>query len=108
VICSGILLANCLLAASPGGGSLTGSVVDESGRPVAGARVQISYTPSIKTTFTAPTVITGPLAATVTTDATGAFRADGLAAGQYIACAEAPASGFLDPCHWSTSAPNFI
>jgi hypothetical protein len=51
-------------------------------------------------------VITGPLVAIVAADASGSFQADGLAPGQYIACAEAT-PGLLDPCHWSASAPNF-
>ena len=107
VICSGILLATCLLAASPSGGSLTGSVVDDSGRGIAGARVLVSYASSIMPPFVAPPVVTGPLAAMVNSDVKGGFRVDDLAPGRYIACAEAPASGVLDPCHWSTSAPNF-
>jgi len=43
----------------------------------------------------------------VTADASGAFHVDTLAPGQYIACAETTTPGFLDPCHWSASAPVF-
>jgi hypothetical protein len=69
--------------------------------------VLISYAPSVKISVIAPPVITGPLAATVAADANGTFHADGLTPGQYIACAEATSPGYLDPCHWATSAPAF-
>jgi hypothetical protein len=107
VLALGVLDAH-YVAAAAAGGSLTGSVVDDSGRPVAGARVLISYAPSVKPPGVAPPVVTGPLAAVATTDSTGAFHTSSLAPGSYIACSEAPASGYLDPCHWSTSAPNFV
>lgn len=93
-----------LLAANA---SVTGTVTDDSGHAVPGARILISYAPSVKALVTAPPVITGPLAATVTADVNGAFHADGLAPGQYIACASTTSPGYLDPCHWSTSAPTF-
>lgn len=104
LVAFGILSAHCVLAAT---GSLIGSVVDDGGKPVAGARVLISYATSIKSPIPAPPVVTGPLAATVTADATGTFHADGLAPDQYIACAETSTPGYLDPCHWSASAPTF-
>jgi hypothetical protein len=107
VVAVAILATHCLLGASASSASLTGSVVDDSGHPVAGARVLISHAPSVKPPVAAPPVITGPLAAMVTADANGAFHADGLAPDQYIACAETSAPGLLDPCHWSTSAPSF-
>jgi len=87
--------------------SVTGSVVDDSGHSIAGARVLISYAPSIKPPAAAPPVITGPLAAMVTADNNGAFLASGLAPGQYIACAETTGPGYLDPCHWAAAAPGF-
>jgi len=100
----GLVCTQCLLSGATGG--VAGTVVDDSGRPVAGARVLISHTTSIKAPVAAPPVITGSLAATATTDPNGTFRVDSLPPGQYIACSEAPVSGHLDPCHWSTAAPN--
>jgi hypothetical protein len=99
-----VLTAHCLLAANP---SLTGTVADDTGHPIPGARVLISYAPSINLAVPAPPVIAGPLAAMVTADATGAFHVDTLPPAQYIACAETAAPGYLDPCHWSPSAPAF-
>jgi Carboxypeptidase regulatory-like domain len=104
VLALGILGAHCLLAANT---SVTGSVVDDSGHPVAGARVLISHAPSIKPPVPAPPVITGSLAAMVTADANGTFHVDTLSPDQYIACAETSTPGFLDPCHWAASAPAF-
>jgi len=104
VLALGILGAHCLLAANS---SVTGSVVDDSGHPIAGARVLISYAPSIKPPTAAPPVIAGSLAAMVTADNNGTFLAGGLGPGQYIACAETTAPGYLDPCHWATAAPGF-
>jgi hypothetical protein len=102
------LSAHFLLAAnSNSNGGLKGSVVDDSGHPVAGARVLVSYAPSIKAPIPAPPVIAGPLAVAVSADASGSFQVDTLAPGQYIACAETLTPGYLDPCHWSTSAPAF-
>jgi hypothetical protein len=99
----GMLSAHCLVAAT----GITGAVVDDTGHAVAGARILINYGPSVKPPVAAPPVITGPLAATVVADASGSFRADYLPPGQYIACAQATAPGFLDPCHRSASAPGF-
>ena len=110
ILALGSLYVCCLLAAADGSGAgaLSGSVVDDSGKPVAGARVLISHAPPPGTrSFPAPPTITGPLATQVIADGSGSFHADGLAPGQYIACAEATTPGFLDPCHWAASAPGF-
>lgn len=100
----GILSVRCILAAS---GAVTGSVVDDTGKPFAGARVLISYAPTIRTPVAAPPVVTGALAATIGADGSGSFRTDSLPPGQYVACAETTTPGYLDPCHWATSAPTF-
>jgi len=98
-----------LAASGTGPGAVTGSVVDDDGKPVAGARVLISHAPPTSTRpFIAPPVVTGPLATMVVADARGSFSADGLAPGQYIACAETTEQGLLDPCHWAAYAPGFM
>ena len=87
-------------------GSIHGSVIDDTGKPVAGARVVISYSlPSAARKFTAPPVITGPFAQDAMTDSTGGFEVAAIRAGQYTACAQTLAPGLLDPCRWSTAAP---
>ena len=104
---AGILFAVQSLAASTAG-SLQGSVVDDGGTPVGGARVTISYAlPQYAPHQAAPPVVTGPLAATAVADARGLFNIASLPPGQYVACAEATAPGLLNPCHWATAAPVF-
>jgi len=88
-------------------GSVTGSVVDNAGLPVAGARVFISQALPPSSKPAGPPTVTGPRVATVTTDAAGAFSVGKIQAGQYVACAETAAAGLLDPCHWAASAPEF-
>ncbi len=59
-----------------GGGTLAGSVVDSTGRPVAGAHVLVNHAPSIAAShLTAPPVITGSLAATAVASSKGTFSA---------------------------------
>lgn len=89
-------------------GAVEGSVVDDTGAPVGGAHVLINRAlPAGSPHFTAPPVVTGPLAAGATADANGRFSVQALAPGEYVACAEASAPGLLDPCHWAASAPTF-
>ena len=80
--------------------AVEGTVLDDTGKPVAGARVLIAAAlPANAPHFTAPPVITGPLATSTTSDSKGAFTIAALPAGQYIACAEVATTGLLDPCH---------
>jgi len=79
----------------------TGSVVDESGQPVAGARItfaKVSYVlpgPNGKPRF-------GPSSATtVITGSDGSFTNIGsLVAGEYNVCAEGPNTAYLGSCEW--------
>ena len=48
----GIPGAGCLVATTAKAGEVTGAVVDETGKPVAGAHVLISHTPSVKLAVT--------------------------------------------------------
>jgi Carboxypeptidase regulatory-like domain len=90
-------------------GTIQGSVVDDTGKPVAGARVLISLAlTAAARPFPPPPVVTGPLVATVTADSRGAFSAGSLSPGQYVACAEVTSPGLLDPCHWVASVPTFV
>jgi hypothetical protein len=107
VVVVGAHSAVCLSAGASGAGSVAGSVVDDTGASVAGARVLISHVPAGTPAVAAPPAVTGSLAAMVSANATGSFQAEGLAPGQYIACAEVAAPGLLDPCHWAAAAPNF-
>ncbi len=89
-------------------GTVQGSVIDDSGLPVVGAHVLINRAlPAGSPQFTAPPVVTGPLAANVTADANGKFSVQAMPPGEYVACAEAIAPGLLNPCLWAASAPAF-
>ena len=90
-------------------GSVRGTVVDNTGVPVPGARVVLSHalaSSSASAKFAGPPTITGPRAAAVTADLLGRFTAT-IPGGSYVACAQAPVEGFLDPCHWAAVAPGF-
>jgi hypothetical protein len=79
----GVLLAQ-------GTGSLTGSVVDDSGKALA-ATVRVSRAGS------------PPFTASVRSSAAGSFTFTSIPAGNYTACVIA--SGYLDPCTWTVERP---
>lgn len=100
------MLAVTLSSAATTTPAVRGLVIDDSGKPFAGARVLIvAALPATAPHFAAPPAITGPLATSATADSQGAFTIAALPTGQYIACAEATTPGLLDRCHWATSAP---
>jgi hypothetical protein len=111
VIVTAALLINVSIMGQSTGqipGSVSGTVVDDSGKPVVGARIFISQAlPASAPRPAAPPVITGPHVITTMTDYRGMFMTGHLLAGDYIACAQAPAQAVLDPCHWAASAPEF-
>ena len=104
----GGLILPLSMPGATGTGGVQGSVVDETGKPVNGARVFISQAlPQGIPHPSAPPVITGPQMTARPADASGIFKVTGLPEGQYVACAETATPGLLDPCHWGTSAPTF-
>lgn len=89
-------------------GTVAGTVVDGSGKPVSNAHVMISFAlPANIPHLPGPPVITGAHAASATADALGRFKIANLRAGQYVACAQTLTPGLLDPCHWAAAAPEF-
>jgi len=103
-----LLLTTCATLPAQVPGSVSGTVVDNAGKPVVHARIFISRAlPSTTARPAAPPVITGPRVITTMTDHTGAFLSGHLPAGDYVACAQFPAQGLLDPCHWAATAPQF-
>ena len=101
-----LLVAIPLLGQLPG--SVSGTVVDDSGKPVVKARVFISRALPVNAPhIAAPPVMTGAQIITTMTDHTGAFVSGHLPAGDYVACAQYAAQGLLDPCHWAAAAPQF-
>ena len=105
-----LLLIFCIAAQSATiDGSVSGTVVDNTGIPVPNARVVLSLalsSNSASAKAAGPPTITGPRTAAVTADLLGRFSAT-IPGGSYVACAQAPVEGFLDPCHWAAAAPGF-
>lgn len=90
-------------------GSVAGSVLDSAGKPIPGTvRVFLSQAlPADGVRHPAPPVQTGPQVTSRLVDKAGNFNISALAPGSYVACASTTTPGYLDPCHWATSAPTF-
>ena len=105
---SGLLVggASAQPATTTGTGSVRGSVTGENGKPVANAKVFLSFAlpGADKTAIPYPT---GQGAKSTFTDANGAFTAARMAPGDYVLCAASLQSGLLDPCHWTGSPSTF-
>ena len=89
-------------------GLAKGTVTDKNSAPVAGARIFIAQ--ALATAAKAPPntpFLTGPLVTSVVSGKAGEFTAANLPVGNYVAFAQPPKPGLLDPCHWSASAPTF-
>jgi hypothetical protein len=77
---------------------LNGTILDDKGKPVAGAMVTIHRSS-----------VDGPLRATETYTQTsakdGTYSLQGLSAGAFTICAVVPSRSLLDPCKWNDSPP---
>ena len=83
-------------------GKLSGTVVDDTGKNVGGARVTISFAAATSVAVVpGPPVVTGPLATSVPADEKGVFQIDSLRAGRYVVCVTPISQGLLDSCKWS-------
>jgi hypothetical protein len=88
------------------GASLTGAIIDETGKPVVGATVsavrQAAFIPPVngRPQFAPGEVQFG---ASWTTDTSGSFQAASIPAGRYLICVDMPNSPLLDPCVWAAS-----
>ncbi len=84
-------------------GSLSGSVMDVQGAPLANAMV--TYMRLVQPVHVGNRVIPPqgePLTSgKVTTNASGGFAVAGLPAGNYALCASVPSAPYVDPCVWS-------
>jgi len=109
IITLAVLIGTGCPLAGQNPGSVTGTVVDDAGKPVARARVFIhaAFPPGTARRPVGPPVITGPFVISTMTDRTGAFQSGHLPAGKYVACAHPATQGLLNPCHWTLAAPEF-
>ncbi len=76
---------------------ISGTVADDDGKAVAAVFVvayRVQPLPSV--------------ASQSSTGVGGRFSITGLPAGVYTLCVQAPAGGYLDPCHWSLKPPQVI
>jgi hypothetical protein len=103
------LLLTTAISAAVVSGSVTGMVVDDTGKPVVRARVfiQAGFPPGLAKQPAGPPVLTGPNVVTTMSDNKGAFSVGHLLTGHYVACAHPATQGLLNPCHWSATAPEF-
>ncbi|SPF42108.1 exported hypothetical protein [Candidatus Sulfopaludibacter sp. SbA4] len=70
-------------------GSVSGTVMDQAGKPINGIWV------------TAVRTALPPASGAATSDATGLFLIQNLPAGPYKICAQSPSWQYLDPCFWT-------
>ena len=90
-------------------GIVTGTVKDDSGKPVPYARVFLNQALPVSAPASlrgGNPVITGPQMASAIADVNGKFTGF-LPPGSYVACAQTTTPGLLDPCHWAANAPAF-
>jgi len=92
--------AGTVLAASAGG-SITGSVVDQTGKPIAGASVLYRSIQTMTKTAGGQRVLTGPMVGSgVKTSADGTFTVTGLPPAGYMLCAYGVKDNHLGSCEW--------
>ncbi|MGJ5814498.1 carboxypeptidase-like regulatory domain-containing protein [Paludibaculum fermentans] len=98
-----LIVCACLPSAFGQTGGITGSVLDDTGAPVEGARVVASLWSSTKAVpFVAgrpPAFM--PVPAKATSGAKGEFQIEGIFAGKYYVCVEKPEAALLNPCLWA-------
>jgi hypothetical protein len=84
--------------------SITGVVRAADGTPIANAT--LSYGQMAPPRHNAPAAMIPPVASVVSSS-DGSFSIQNLNAGVFLVCVSVVNSTYLDPCHWSTSAPTF-
>jgi len=84
--------------------SITGVVRAADGTPIANAT--LSYGQIAPPRHNAPAAMIPPVASVVSAS-DGSFSIQNLNAGVFLVCVSVVNSTYLDPCHWSTSAPTF-
>jgi hypothetical protein len=90
--------------AQPATGSITGIVRAQDGTLIASAN--LSYGQIAPPRPNAPPAMILPVASVVSTS-NGSFSIQNLKAGVYLVCVSVRGTTYLDPCHWSASAPTF-
>jgi hypothetical protein len=74
--------------------SLSGTIIASDGKKVSGAIVTATGTATVPWSITR-----------ITSAVDSSFTFTNLAPGPYRLCVQVPSGGYLDPCHWSPTAP---
>lgn len=104
-MCRFLLLVVISTAAFAQTRTISGSVVDDLGAPLAGAKVYYNNSPNIVRDQTGHSKVTGPIINSTTLAAKdGTFSVSGLPAGVYWLCAEGTQATQLRSCDWGYDA----
>jgi hypothetical protein len=86
-----------------GTAAIKGTVTSAAGVAISGAR--IVYGRGAAGKYGAPILL--PPSSTATTAKDGSFALTNLPAATYVLCVQVVNTAYLDPCHWSNSAPTY-
>jgi hypothetical protein len=84
-------------------GSITGSVVDQLGKPVAGATVSVGVAIANQLVSQMTITAASKWVAYVATASDGSFKVTNLPPATYVLCAESQAAALLSNCQWAGS-----
>ena len=88
--------------AQSGDARISGTVVDELGKPLSGVTVLYTRIPTFaRDASGALDAVSPPLSDAIKSGPNGRFGVPGLPAGEYYVCAQAPASGTIGSCEWN-------
>lgn len=90
----GILLASVSVWAQSSGATVSGTLQDESGKPISKALVVLTIQPA------PPPAVTKPYYAATESAADGTYMIGNVPEGEFRLCAQAPGTRFLNPCEW--------
>jgi hypothetical protein len=97
---------SCIAVAADTPSSISGGVIDDSGKAVSNVLVDVHRVRQFTRDQTGGLVgETTHFSAAVITDANGSFTVTGLPSGQYLACAYPSGLGYLSNCEWSETVP---
>ena len=97
-----VLVSAALAMSDARGGSVSGSVLDDSGAVVPGAFVEIQLLPEFTLNSSGRLVLTEPAGSEAAqVDSSGWYSAGGLPAGRYLICAYSATPGSISNCEWT-------